>query len=95
MIIYKCNLGCQRNGQWRKKILEFTKSLFSYFKKIFEKKGTFSCFIINDIEYKLVSKFDKRKYCEYYYSLLKSKHLLIFTFCNKTDYNLLYFSMMI
>ena len=43
---------------------------------------------LNDLEYKLALKFDKRKYCEYYNSLLKSKHILIFTFCNGTDYNL-------
>ena len=42
---------------------------------------------LNNLEYKLALKFDKRKYCEYYFSLLKSKHALIFTFCNNTDYN--------
>ena len=42
---------------------------------------------LNDLEYTFALKLDKRKYCEYYYSLLKSKHALIFTFCNETDYN--------
>ena len=42
---------------------------------------------LNDLEYELALKVDKRKYCEYYYSLLKSNHVLIFTFCNETDYN--------
>ena len=43
---------------------------------------------LNNLEYSLALKFDNRKYCQYYYSLLKSKHALIFTFCNNTDYNL-------
>ena len=42
---------------------------------------------LNDLEYDFALKLDKRKYCEYYYSLLKSRHILIFTFCNNTDYN--------
>ena len=42
---------------------------------------------LNDLEYKLALKLDKRNYCQYYFSLLKSKHALIFTFCNNTDYN--------
>ena len=42
---------------------------------------------LNNLEYKLALKYDKRKYCQYYYSLLKTKHALIFTFFNNTDYN--------
>ena len=30
---------------------------------------------------------DKRSYCQYYISLLKTKHSLIFAFCNNNDYN--------
>ena len=43
---------------------------------------------LNDMEYKLALKYDKRKYCEYYFSLIKTSHALIFTFFNNTDYNL-------
>ena len=31
--------------------------------------------------------YDKRTYCQYYGNLLKSKHSLIFAFCNNEDYN--------
>jgi hypothetical protein len=42
---------------------------------------------INNLSYKLALKFDKRTYCSYYLSLLKTKHILIFSFINKNDYN--------
>ena len=42
---------------------------------------------LNELSYKLAKKYDKRKYCQYYYSLLKTKHILLFTFCNNDDYN--------
>ena len=32
-------------------------------------------------------KYDKRTYCEYYISLLKTKHSLFFSFCYNSDYN--------
>ena len=43
---------------------------------------------LNDLEYELAKKYDKRSYCEYYYSLLNTKHVFIFTFFNNTDYNI-------
>ena len=43
---------------------------------------------LNNLDYKLALKYDTRKYCQYYLSLLKTKHILIFTFCNNNDYNL-------
>ena len=43
---------------------------------------------INILPYKTSLKNDKRSYCEYYFSLLKTKHNFIFTFFNNTDYNL-------
>ena len=42
---------------------------------------------LNNLEYQLALKYDKRKYCQYYYSLLKTKHSIIFTFFNNNDYN--------
>ena len=59
-------------------------------KKKFEKKEDklkYTNDEINTLSYKLALKFDKRKYCEYYISLLKTKHILIFSFCNSSDYN--------
>ena len=41
----------------------------------------------NSLSYKLALQFDKRTYCMYYISLLKTKHIFIFTFCNNKDYN--------
>ena len=42
---------------------------------------------LNNLKYKLALKIDKRTYCQYYISLLKTKHDIIFTFFNNTDYN--------
>ena len=42
---------------------------------------------INSLPYHLAIQYDKRTYCKYYLSLLKTKHNLIFTFCNNNDYN--------
>jgi hypothetical protein len=41
---------------------------------------------LNSLTYKLAVSFDKRSYCEYYLSLIKTKHNLIFSFYSK-DYN--------
>ena len=43
---------------------------------------------MNNLAYKLALKFDKRSYCEYYLSLIKTKHILIFSFYNNmNNYN--------
>ena len=42
---------------------------------------------LNNLNYNLALQIDKRNYCQYYYSLLKTKHDILFTFCNNTDYN--------
>ena len=42
---------------------------------------------INTLPYELAIKNDKRKYCECYISLLKTKHNFIFSFFNINDYN--------
>ena len=41
----------------------------------------------NDLTYELTLKYDKRTFCEYYLSLLRTKHILIFSFYYKKDYN--------
>ena len=43
---------------------------------------------MNSLEYNEALKIDKRGYFEYYYSLIKKKQIIIFTFILKTDYNL-------
>ena len=42
---------------------------------------------LNNLTYKEALKLDKRSYLEYYFSLLKIKQLLIFTFYTNSDYN--------
>ena len=42
---------------------------------------------LNGLEYNLALKLDKRNYCQYYLSLLKTNHDIISTFCNNNDYN--------
>ena len=42
---------------------------------------------INTLSYNLALQYDKRTYSEYYISLLKTKHNIIFTLFNNNDYN--------
>ena len=42
---------------------------------------------INVLPYQLALKYDKRTYCQYYLSLIQTKHILIFSFCYNKDYN--------
>ena len=42
---------------------------------------------LNNLKYKLASKYDHRSFCQYYISLLKTKHIIIFTFFNNNDHN--------
>ena len=43
---------------------------------------------LNTLEYEIAIIIDKRNYFQYYWSLLKKKHLLFFTFYPTSDYNL-------
>ena len=43
---------------------------------------------LNSLNYNNAKKYDKRKYFQYYLSLIKTKHLLLFTFFLNNDYNL-------
>ena len=42
---------------------------------------------INDFSYNMAIKYDKRNYCQYYISLIKTKHNLICALFNNNDYN--------
>ena len=42
---------------------------------------------LNNLSYELALKYDKRNFCQYYFSLLKTKHPIMFTFFNNSDYN--------
>ena len=43
---------------------------------------------LNNLPYDKALENDKRTFCQYYISLVKTKHILIFTFFNTTDYNI-------
>ena len=42
---------------------------------------------LNNLSYELALKKENRTFCQYYISLIRTKHLLIFSFFNKRDYN--------
>ena len=42
---------------------------------------------LNALPYYSAIQYDRRTYCNYYSSLLRTKHNLIFAFCNNMDYN--------
>ena len=42
---------------------------------------------INELDYNLALQYDKRTFCQYYISLLKTKHDIIFSFFYNKDYN--------
>ena len=50
-------------------------------------KYTYNDFEINTFSYEKAISYDKRTFCEYYISLLKTKHPIIFSFCPIKDYN--------
>ena len=42
---------------------------------------------INMLPFEIAILYDKRNYCQYYISLLKTKHSFLFSFFNNNDYN--------
>ena len=44
---------------------------------------------LNNMDYNYALKYDKRTYTQYYWSLIKKKHLIIFTFLSNNDYNII------
>jgi hypothetical protein len=66
-------------------------------KNVINKKSTnkinYEILLYNDLELNLLTYeealiYDKRSYCQYYLSLLRTKHILFFTFYKGNDYNL-------
>ena len=43
----------------------------------------------NTLDYRIAKEYDKRTYFQFYWSLLKKKHLILFSFVPANDYNLL------
>ena len=50
-------------------------------------KLKFNEYELNSMEYKDALKYDNRTYCDYYLSLIKTKQMIIFSFCTFDDYN--------
>ena len=57
-------------------------------KKFSEEKIKYNDYELNNLTYEEAIKNDKRTYFQYYISLLKTKHLILFTFLPINDYNL-------
>ena len=55
--------------------------------KLNNKTAAFNDNELNSLTYYDALKYDKRTYFKYYLSLLKVKHLFIFSFCPNKDYN--------
>ena len=53
-----------------------------------KKSQKLSDFELSELEYKEATKLDKRNLCETYWARLKREHLIIFTFFNYNDFNL-------
>jgi len=54
-----------------------------------EKASNLNTQELNTLKYEEALELDKRTYFQYYYSLLKKKHLILFTFLPTNDYNLM------
>ena len=68
--------------QWLEELKSFKPSDISKFNKLNDQE-------LNTLEYNLAVENDKRTYIQYYWSLLKKKQLILFTFIPIDDYNLL------
>ena len=55
-----------------------------------EQKNKLDNFELNNLEYNMALKLDKREFLEIYWSILKREHLLFFTFFVRNDYNIVY-----
>ena len=53
-----------------------------------KRKNYFNNEELNSLEYRYALEIDDRTYMKYYWSLLKLKHLIIFTFISNDDYNI-------
>ena len=49
----------------------------------------YNAFELNSLKYEDAVKYDKRTYLQYYCSLIRQKHMILFTFTSKDDFNLL------
>ena len=74
----------EKNFSMKKNILRFNTDIRQ------EEKKDYDDYELNELEYKEAVKYDKRSLLQIYWAILKREHLIIFTFINCQDYNLLY-----
>jgi hypothetical protein len=65
------------------------KKSFDKKEKLKEEFNNLNTAELNNLEYKKAIILDKRTYLQYYFSLLKKKHLILFTFLPTNDYNVM------
>ena len=78
------------NQQQSLSLINETKEILKKTKEIIDKTKEIMSYNdqeLNNLEYKLALINDKRTFFQYYLSLLRAKHIIIFTFCNNNDYN--------
>ena len=81
-----------KNSEINKKINNNATELKTFKKKnniLNTKKPKFTNEELNNMKYTIALIYDKRTYLEYYWSLLKTKHLILRILFNKEDYNLI------
>ena len=69
----------QYKNNYIKKLKDINNNIFN--------KINYNDYELNDLSYKEALKVDKRTYFQYYLSLLRIKHIIIFTFYTSNDYN--------
>jgi hypothetical protein len=74
----------EKNFSMKKNIIRFNTDIRQ------EEKKEYDDYELNELEYKEAIKYDKRSLLQIYWAILKREHLIIFTFINCQDYNLLY-----
>ena len=91
MKIKSNNLNLINNNKYDNKIKSIISKNDLYQKQSIIKKTreimSFNDDELNQLSYKLALKYDNRTYCEYYNSLIKTKHNFIFSFFYNNDYN--------
>ena len=78
------------NPKKNKENNEINKQIFDIMKIGKDEKVQLDIYQINNLEYDLAKKLDKRNFIEIFWSLLKREHLIIFTFLTRDDHNLVF-----
>ena len=73
----------------KKKPINNSKTNLNKSKKAIKNNGIipYVDYELNELEYEDAIKVDNRTYCQYYLSLIRTKHLIVFSFFNNNDYN--------